>query len=538
MRGISLKSIFIILIILLVIYGMYSNLFHRDETNNKEAQVFKEDTKETIISSDIRIGIIEFDNINPIISNNKNVQDISRLIFDSLFTLTQDYKLEPSLASEYSKLYEKTYSIKLKENVKWHDGNAFDVSDVIFTIDMLKKKENNSVYYYNVKNISAVEEIDELTLKITIDSNIPYYEYNFIFPIVSSKYFNEENFLTESKNIKPIGTGKFYISDIEENKILLKKSINKFDNSDNTKLDSVTLNLYDSLSSAINAFRNDEIDIFTTSNVNIESYLENLNYNKIEYANRTYTYLALNCKNNILANTEVRQSINSAIDKEVIIKNIYNNKYKRSDFPLDFGSYAYDTNNSIIAYDKNTAKKLLMESGWKYYSKKWRKTVNYRYLKIELDLVANKTQKNMLKVDKKVKEQLESVGIRVNIIEATEKQYNSHKKNKDYDILLESVSYGYSPSLNKYFKDNNLANYENDEITKILKETENIQNENEIKQNYTKITEIYNTEVPYISLYFDTNTMIYSNKIKGEVTPNSYNLFYGIENWYREYTEK
>ena len=29
---------------------------------------------------------IEFDNINPIISNNKNVQDISRLIFDSLFT--------------------------------------------------------------------------------------------------------------------------------------------------------------------------------------------------------------------------------------------------------------------------------------------------------------------------------------------------------------------------------------------------------------------------------------------------------------------
>ena len=403
---------------------------------------------------------------------------------------------------------------------------------------MLKKKENDSIYYHNVKDISAVEEIDEFTLKITIDEKIPYFEYNLIFPIVSIKYFNEDNFLSESKNIKPIGTGKFYISDTEKNKILLKKSINKFDNSKSINLDTITLKLYDSLSDTINAFRREEIDIFTTSNINIEEYLENAKYNKKEYINRNYTYLTLNCAEQVLANVEVRKAINSAIDKEVIIKKVYNDKYRRADLPLNFGSYVYDTNNTIMAYDKNTAKKLLMESGWKYSSKKWRKTVNYRYLKVELNLVVNKSKKNMVKVARKIEEQLESIGIIIDVIEATQKQYNSYKKNKNYDILLETASYSYSPSLNKYFKDNNLANYKNEDIIKILDEVENIQDENEIRKKYTDITNIYNNEVPYISLFFDTNTMICSDKIKGDINPNSYYLFYGLEDWYREYVEK
>lgn len=537
MKGISLKTIFIILVIILVLWAVWNNLFSNDKTNIKEAQEIEERTKETIVSNNIRIGVIELDNMNPVISNNKNVQDISRLIFDPLFTLTEDYKLKDSLAKEWSKLDDITYLIKLKEDVKWQDGNKFDASDVIFTIDMLKKKENNSTYYYNVKDIKSVEEIDEYTLKITIDEEIPYFEYNLIFPIVSSKYFSEENFLSESKNVKPVGTGKFYISDVNNNSILLKKSVNKFTD-ENIKLDTITLNLYDSLSSAINAFKAGEIDIFTTSNVDIEEYLKNTNYNKIEYINRNYSYIVLNCQNRVLVNQEVRQAINSAINREEIVKKVYNNKYKISNFPLDFGSYAYDSNNTIISYDKNVAKRLLVDNGWKYSSKKWRKTVNYKYLKIELDLVVNKTEKNSVKVANKIKEQLESIGIRINLVEATQKQYNSYLKSKDYDMILSSASYSYSPSLNKYFKDGNIANYQNDEITSLLNEIKNITDENELKQKYTRITEIYNDEVPYISLYFDTNIMIYSSNLKGDIAPNSYNLFYGIEGWYREYLEK
>lgn len=533
MKENSLKTIFIILIVILILGAIYINFFKSNQIIEIK-EVANNTNKETVISNSIRIGIIEFDNINPILSNNKNVQDISRLIFDPLFTLTKDYKLEPRLAKECSRLDDTTYIIKLRENVKWQDGNKFDSSDVIFTIDMLKNKENNSVYSYNVANILELEKIDEYTLKIKLNEKIPYFEYNLIFPIVSSKYFNKDNFKAESKNLKIPGTSTFYISEVSNNNILLKKSANNWDNQ-KMKIDNIYLNLYDSLSSTINAFNSGEIDIFTTSNMNIENYLNNKNYNKKQYINRNYDYLILNCEDNILKNKEVRQAINSAIDKEEINKQIYNNTYSISNFPLDFGSYIYDTNNTIIAHDKNVSKGLLVDNGWKYSSNKWRKTVNYRYLSIELNLLVNKESLNLIKVAKNIKEQLEKTGIRINIMEATSAQYNRYLKNKQYDLILTSSNYSYSPSLNKYFKDGNIANYKNEEIINLLNEVENISDENELKKKYTRIVEIYNDEVPYISLYYNTNTVIYSNNLKGRVDPNSYNLFYGIEEWYREY---
>jgi len=533
MRGNSLKTIVIILIILIAVFLMYNN-FLKKEDETIIATEFKTENKDLIISNNVRIGIIEFDNINPILSNNKNVQDISRLIFDPLFTLTEEYKLDGILAKECSRIDETTYIIKLEENIKWHDGNKFDVSDVIFTIDMLKKLGNESVYYYNIKDITEIQEIDEYTLKIVIAKEIPYYEYNFIFPIVSSKYFDADNFILESKNIKPVGTGMFYISEIQNNNILLKKSINEWDNK-MIQLDTITLQLYNSLSSAINGFKSGEIDIFTTSNKHIEEYLKNTNYNKIEYINRNYQYVVLNCANKVLSNIEVRQAINSAINKEQIVKDVYNNKNRISNFPLDFGSFAYDNNNTIMAYDTNTAKALLVDAGWKYSSKRWRKTVNYSYLNIELNMILNKNSSNMVKVGNKIKEQLNTVGIIVNLKEVSNNQYNKYLENKNYDMIIVNSTYGYSPSLEKYFGEDNLANYSNEEIRSLLKDTQLTDDENKIKQKYTQVTEIYNNDVPYISLNFNQNTMIYSPSLRGTLNPNSYNLFYNIETWYREY---
>ena len=77
--------------------------------------------------------------------------------------------------------------------------------------------------------------------------------------------------MNQNTNLKPVGTGLFYISEVNEKNILLKRNTNN-ELSKRLKLDSITLNLYDSLSKTINAFNSEEIDLFTTSNKNIEEY--------------------------------------------------------------------------------------------------------------------------------------------------------------------------------------------------------------------------------------------------------------------------
>ena len=527
------KIIFIILVTILLLSAIYIYVFKQNEKTIATSKI-RSNKIEQLISNDIRIGIIEFDNINPILSNNKNVQDISRLIFDPLFTLTEDYRLEGILAKEISKITDKTYIMKLNDNIIWHDGNKFDSSDVIFTINMLKKLGDSSIYYHNVKNVLQVQVIDEYTIKIITDSDIPYFEYNLIFPIISSKYFNEDSLELASKNIKPVGTGMFYISDVNNKSILLKKNL-KNSKAKNLKIENILLKLYSSLSTVIEAFKTEEIDIFTTANKNVEEYLKNTRYNITKYINREYNYIAMNCNTNILSNKEVRQAISYAIDKENILNNVLDNKCEISNFPLDFGSFAYDISNDIINYNTNKAKNILVEKGWKYSVEGWKKKVNNINLKIELDIIVNKNSTDNIKVANSVKEQLSLIGILINVREVSDKEYMNYLNNKNYDLIIVNDIYSYSPSLEKYFGEINLSNYTNKEIDSLLKEVEFLSNENEIKQKYTKINEIYNSEVPYISLYYDTNSIIYSPNLRGTITPNSYNLFYGMENWYREY---
>ena len=64
-----------------------------ENISNKQQEMIKE----------LKLGIAGLDTINPILSKNKNVQDISKLIYEPLVNLTSDYKAESCLAKEWAK---------------------------------------------------------------------------------------------------------------------------------------------------------------------------------------------------------------------------------------------------------------------------------------------------------------------------------------------------------------------------------------------------------------------------------------------------
>ena len=46
------------------------------------------------ITKEITLGVAEFDTMNPILSQNKHIQEISRIIFEPLLEIDKDYKLQ------------------------------------------------------------------------------------------------------------------------------------------------------------------------------------------------------------------------------------------------------------------------------------------------------------------------------------------------------------------------------------------------------------------------------------------------------------
>ncbi len=107
-----------------------------------------------------------------------------------------------------------------------------------------------------------------------------------------------------------------------------------------------------------------------------------------------------------------------------------------------------------------------------------------------------------------IKEQLEKVGIKINIIKANNYLFNNYLKNKNYDIILTGNIIPVYPDLNSYFGEKNLSNYNNKEIQEILKEIDNIEDKELLQQNIIEY-EIYKEEMPFISLYNNVNFVIY-----------------------------
>ena len=125
------KYIFIIFAIGIIIaagYKIYSSQNQVAEENNEEAQA-----DETILK-DIRIAITNYDNINPLITNNKEILNIDSLIFEPLFTLNENYELEPCLATECSKTGDNIYVIKVDNKINWQDGTSFIAKYFAYTI--------------------------------------------------------------------------------------------------------------------------------------------------------------------------------------------------------------------------------------------------------------------------------------------------------------------------------------------------------------------------------------------------------------------
>lgn len=526
-----IKYIFFAIVAVLVVYSVY--IIYNKDKNKDTNNVQETKVADTNIIKEIRIPIVELDTLNPILSKNKNVQDISKLIYEPLVTLNENYKAEPCIAKEWSIVDETSYLIKIRDDVKWQDDIPLKTNDIAFTIDKLKT--NNSIYSYNVQNIVGVEVIDDYTIRLNLDRQVPFFEYNLIFPILAEHYYVDENFISSENNNKPVGTGMYQITENENGVITLSKNKKWWNiDSKNARIEKITINTYSAMGEVYNAFKIGNLDLITTNNLNIEEYVGTIGFNTKDYKGREFDYIAMNTQNPLLSRTEIRRAINYSLDKTNIASSISNSKYYVSEFPTDFGCWLYNVEKVTSGYNPEQAKKVLIDNGWAFKNKYWQKVENYKTQRVNLNLVVNESNTMRVQAAELIKNQLEQVGIKINIISVSDSQYQSYLKNKNYDMIITGTYTSSSPDVSYYFGDNNLSNFNNEEAKGIISELGNIKDEKLLTEKYNRLIEIYQTEIPFICLYYNRNTIAYSTSLVGTINPNTYNIFYNIEDWYRQ----
>lgn len=521
MKFLYTKILFSLFIIIILIASI---IIYVSKINNEKQNTNQANSKE-IYLDEINLGIYNFDTMNPIETNNREIIYINKLIFDSLFTLDKNYKIEPCLANEIAQIDDITYIIKINTNIKWSNGENLTVEDVIYSIEQIKK--SNSIYKENVEKINEIEKIDNSTIKIKLYNQTNFFEYNLIFPII-----NKNNYSQYSIDLKQrlIGTGMLKIVNINEQEIILEKNDYMNEKSGNQMIAKKTyIKMYNTAEELYDDFKLGNIDFINTTNDNYEEYIGKIGYYTKEYKGRNVDFLALNCEDKILEDKLVRQAIMCCINKEELIQYVCSNSYK-SNYILDFDNFLW--NNQLGNYEQNyeQAKKVLEQAGWTFNNLYWNK--NGRYL--SLTITVNSSNEKRCKIAELLKNQLQNIGINVIIKQVSDSQYEKCLYNKDYQIILTGVSNGYSPDISIFYGENNIANYYNETIISLLSEIINITDANILIEKYKQIAETTIADAPYIFLYRNKNTILINKNSGGQIEPNNYNIYYNYWSWNRK----
>ena len=452
------KKIFIFIIIVLVLVGIYIIYFK----DNSKQETTNSLNKEQKISRNISIGITDFDTLNPILTKNLEIQHITKLVYESLIYITPDFNTKPCIAEECSKINNKTYLVTLNPNKKWQNGEKITIEDIEFTINKIKTED--SIYRENVKIIEKIQKSDENTLKIILTEGVDFFEYYLSFPILEESTYNSEI---------PMGSGEFKIEKNQENEIIIKK--------DELNL---TIKQYKTTTELYNAFTRGKVDLIITGNTNYEKDIGNIGFEETKIIGREFYYISAET----ITDKKTRKTIESAINKEKINYDLYNQKYHIAMSPLDYGSYLNQENTQGNWATENIKQSLKLA-----YSK-------------EQELLAQK-----------IKQELSQQNIKITLLPY---------KNQKADLILNVETTPLKPLLHQYFQNQEQANQ--------IKKLYNIENKTKLKEAYGQILQNYYEEQPFIILYFSTYLVLHSDKLKGNFNGHWFNMFYNVESWYKE----
>ncbi len=515
------KYIFIIVVIALICGAVYILYYSNNKEGEEDSENYNSTEEEGIsIVENLKMGITNYDTMNPILTKNRDIVNIDKLVFDSIFNVTSDYRLETSLGTSINMTSETSYEIKVDSNIRWQDGSQLTSSDIKYTIEQIKN--TNSIYLSNVQDIVSVETPDSETVVINLSRSVPFFEYNLTFPVVSSRYYFGEDFVNSSKI--PMGTGMYKIASINDDNILLIMNDKWKDFKTNQpRTQSITLHKYNAIGEIFNTFKLGNVDLVNTYMTNYSDYIGTIGYNKREYYGRDYDFLSFNCNDNILSDPAVRKAISYAINKDSIVSTIFGNSKVVSNGPLDYGSFLYNGEN-VITFNQDLAKRTLQDAGWTYTNNRWQKNINGYVKKLNLSLVVNESNSDRVNVANQLKNQLSEVGIIINVVKIDDNRYYNYLNNKDYQLILTGVSSSVSPDLSYFYGYGNISNYYNEEVFSKINSVDTIK----------EAQKIVNEEVPNIGLYRNKGTIILNSNVGGDFSPNSNFLYYNFNKWYRQ----
>jgi peptide/nickel transport system substrate-binding protein len=488
--------------------------------------------------------------INPILSQTSDADaDLVELIYSGLFRYSGDGKLEKHIASDYSISEDgKTYTIFLKPNVRFHDGEELSADDVAFTVRAIQDPAYKSPLRANWQGVGATVT-DRYTIVFSLKR--PYFGFleNLSVGILPRHIWENiapDKFTLADYNLsQPIGAGPYLFDEMDKD---AQGNILSFHLESNTEhfagvpnIDRVTFRFYPDEDSLLEAFNRQEImGIHSISQERAEEVLTKGSVTLYEFSLPRLFSVFLNTNKSVaLAYDEVREALALATDRQAIIDDVLGSRGRVATGP--FPPFVQGYAEGGVSFDVGRANALLDEKGWKLGD-------SGRRSKDETELVFNLTVPDwpeLMRTADMLREQWQKIGVitEVKVLSQADLQQNSIRP-REYEALLfgqgsmlDPDPYSFWHSSQKNDPGLNLAFYENKDVDAILSDAREMTDTGKRLEAYQKFQSIIASEHPAVFLYSPSYLYAVSNRVQG-ITARPINVpsarLSSITSWYIE----
>ncbi|MBU5625996.1 ABC transporter substrate-binding protein [Oscillibacter sp. MSJ-2] len=311
-------------------------------------------------SDEITVGIAQDldDSLDPHLAVYAGTKEILFNVFEGLVKPTPDGELVPAVAESCEVSEDGTvYTFTLREGIRFHDGRAVTVDDVIASIERCADdSEGKTPLVPAFSVIQSAVAADDRTVVITIDQrNNEFLSY--LTTAILPKDYTEQD-------TAPVGTGPFrFVSRTAQDSIVLER----FDGywGDKAALGKVTFKIMESADALVLALQGGAIDLCAHLTANQAAQLGD-GFNILEGTMNLVQALYLNNAEKPFDNQLVRQALSYAVDPQQVMDMIADGHGKEvgsSMYPA-FAKYFVEELNDYYTCDPAKARELLAQAGY------------------------------------------------------------------------------------------------------------------------------------------------------------------------------
>ena len=474
--------------------------------------------------------------INPVLAQSQSDKDMTKLVFASLINRneTSHFDLAESLDTSPD---HKEYTLTLKKNIYFHDGTKITADDVLFTIEKIQNPFIKSPLFNKWEGVHA-EKIDNYKVKFTLDKPYSDFEDNLVMGVLPKHLWEkvkDDEFMFNTLNIKPIGSGYYRVKNIHYKKTGVPQyyTLERVPHSP-AYIQEIQIYFYENENELAQAYRDGEIEAAYGLTANQENYdLFKDDRGITGKLPRIFGLFFNQQKQKILKNKNIRLLINEAINRKQIIENV-------------FHGYAYPIDNPLgnIAIEKQKEKEekikqyiqSIEKDGWKkdesgiYVNEKTKER-----LKLE---IATPNIEELTHIANLIKEELLPYGINITVRVYEESDlHNKIIRPRNYEILLFGYMIEKNTDLYAFWHSSqendpglNISLYTNSTVDRELEQLRKEDN----AETLEKISNEINKDVPAAFIYSPAYTYLLPKKIKGEKIHiiEKQDRFSQIKDWY------